>query len=179
VFATLTAVGLYLEVTSTGAKRWFWRFRFEDKEKRIALGSYPEVKLREAREARDEARKLQRQGIDPVLQRRVEKLDNRAASHDTFEAVAREFHTTHKSGWSPHYGQRWIERMEKDLLPFIGPLPLAFVTAPLLLQTLKRVENRGASKPLTACASTLGRCSGTALPRAAVSAIRFPTFTAH
>lgn len=136
--------GLYLEVAATGSRRWFWKFRFEGKEKRIALGAYPEVKLKAAREARDEARKLQRQGADPVLQRRVEKIDNRATSHDTFEAVAREFHATHKDGWSPHYGKRWLERMEKDVFPFLGPLPLASVNAPLLLQTLKRVEQRGA-----------------------------------
>ncbi len=136
--------GLYLEVAATGSRRWFWKFRFEGKEKRIALGVYPEVTLKAAREARDDARKLQRQGTDPVLQRRVEKLDNRSASHDTFEAVAREFHSTHKEAWSPHYGKRWLERMEKDVFPFLGPLPLASVSAPLLLQTLKRVEQRGA-----------------------------------
>lgn len=136
--------GLYLEVAATGSKRWFWKYRIEGKEKRIALGSYPEVTLKSARDARDEARKLQREGIDPVLQRRVDKLDNLSAGDATFEAVAREFHTTHKDGWSPHYAKRWLERLEKDLFPFIGPLQLPVIKAPLLLHALKRVEQRGA-----------------------------------
>lgn len=136
--------GLYLEVAATGSKRWFWKFRIEGKEKRIALGSYPEVTLKAARDARDDARKLQREGIDPVLQRRVDKLDNLSAGDATFEAVAREFHATHKGGWSPHYARRWLERLEKDLFPFIGPLQLNVIKAPLLLHTLKRVEQRGA-----------------------------------
>ena len=125
--------GLYLEVAATGSKRWFWKFRIEGKEKRIALGSYPEVTLKAARDARDDARKLQREGIDPVLQRRVDKLDNLSAGDATFEAVAREFHATHKGGWSPHYARRWLERLEKDLFPFIGPLQLNVIKAPLLL----------------------------------------------
>lgn len=136
--------GLYLEVAGTGSKRWFWKFRIDGKEKRLALGSYPEVTLKDARTARDDARKLQREGIDPVLQRRVDKLDNLSAGDATFEAVAREFHTTHKDGWSPHYAKRWLERLEKDLFPFIGPVQLTAIKAPLLLHALKRVEQRGA-----------------------------------
>ncbi len=136
--------GLYLEVAATGSKRWFWKFRIDGKEKRLALGSYPEVTLKAARTARDDARKLQREGIDPVLQRRVDKLDNLAAGDATFEAVAREFHATHKDGWSPHYAKRWLERLEKDLFPFIGPVHLTAIKAPLLLHALKRVEQRGA-----------------------------------
>ena len=136
--------GLYLEVASTGSKRWFWKFRIEGKEKRLALGSYPEITLKAARTARDDARKLQREGIDPVLQRRVDKLDNLSAGDSTFEAVAREFHATHKDGWSPHYAKRWLERLDKDLFPFIGPLQLSAIKAPLLLHALKRVEQRGA-----------------------------------
>ena len=136
--------GLYLEISDTGSKRWFWKFRIEGKEKRLALGSYPEITLKAARVARDDARKLQRDGIDPVLQRRVEKLDNLGAGDATFEAVAREFHATHKDGWSPHYAKRWLERTEKDLFPFIGPVQLSAIKAPLLLHALKRVEQRGA-----------------------------------
>ena len=79
-----------------------------------------------------------------MLQRRVDKLDNLSAGDATFEAVAREFHATHKGGWSPHYARRWLERLEKDLFPFIGPLQLNVIKAPLLLHTLKRVEQRGA-----------------------------------
>ena len=65
--------GLYLEVSPAGSKRWFWKYAIAGKEKRFALGSYPEVKLKAAREARDDARKLQRAGTNPVMRRRVDK----------------------------------------------------------------------------------------------------------
>jgi integrase len=74
----------------------------------------------------------------------------------TFEAVARELHATKRSGWSLRYAERWIERMEKDLFPWIGSLPLQDITAPLLLHTLRRVENRGAYET----AHTLRQTSG-------------------
>ena len=106
--------GLYLEVTPNGAKRWFWKYRFDGKEKRIAFGSYPAVKLKEARVARDDARKLQQQGIDPAQKRQLDRLKNKRLADVTFEAVARECHATKASGWSKQYGERWIERMEKD-----------------------------------------------------------------
>lgn len=65
--------GLYLEVSAAGSKRWFCKYAIAGQEKRLALGSYPEVKLKATREARDEARKLQRAGTDPVQQRKVDK----------------------------------------------------------------------------------------------------------
>lgn len=135
--------GLYLEVSATGSKRWFWKYLFGGKEKRLALGSYPEVSPKAARARRDDARQVHRTGADPAQERQREKLIRRMSAATTFEAVAREFHTTKASGWSPEYGRRWLERLEKDLFPWIGPLPIAEVTAPLLLQALRRVESRG------------------------------------
>lgn len=143
--------GLYLEVAPNGSKRWFWKYYFADKEKRLALGNYCEagskkvlIGLKEARAARDDARKLQHSGTDPAQRRQLDKLARQAHQGTTFEAVTREFHGTKASGWSAEYARRWIERMEKDLFPWIGSLPLADVTAPLLLQTLRRIESRGA-----------------------------------
>lgn len=151
------AGGLYLEVANTGSKRWFWKFYFDGKEKRLALGSYPEVKLKEARNARDDARRLQQQGIDPAQKRQLDRLENKRQNDVTFEAVAREFHQTKASGWSKQYGERWLERMEKDLFPWIGALPLADITAPMLLQTLKRIEGRGARETAHTLRQTAGQ----------------------
>ena len=178
--------GLYLEVTPNGSRRWFWRYRFGGKEKRLALGHYTEagsmkvsVSLKDAREARDDARKLLRTGIDPAQKRQLDKLTRLAVAGITFEAVARELHATKHSGWSPQYAARWIERMEKDLFPWIGSLPLAEITAPVLLHTLRRIEGRGANETAHTLRQTAGRCSATASPPAAANATRHPTCTAR
>ncbi len=156
--------GLYLEVTPNRSKRWFWKYLFDGKEKRISLGHYAEVgstsvrvSLRAAREARDEARKLQRGGTDPAQHRQLEKLSKQVTASATFEVVAKEFHATKSDAWGPRYFERWIERMEKDLFPWIGSLPLAQITAPLLLQTLRRVEARGASETAHSLRQTSGQ----------------------
>lgn len=151
------AAGLYLEVSPAGAKRWFWKFYPAGKESRLALGSYPEVSLKAARMARDEARKERQAGTNPVQARRVKKLAAAASNAVTFEAVAREYHGTRKGAVSALYGERWLERMEKDLFPWIGSLPLADVTAPLLLQTLRRVESRGARETAHTLRQTAGQ----------------------
>lgn len=136
--------GLYLEVAPNRSKRWFWKYTFGGKEKRLALGSYPGVSLKDAREARDDARKLHRDGTDPAQQRQLDKLHRKHVSNTTFESVAREFYESRCSGWSESYSSKWIDRMEKDLFPWIGSLPVESITAPMLLQTLRRTEGRGA-----------------------------------
>ncbi|WIT11421.1 integrase arm-type DNA-binding domain-containing protein [Paucibacter sediminis] len=151
------AAGLYLEVSPAGAKRWFWKFYPDGKESRLALGSYPEVTLKAARLARDEARRVRQAGTNPVQARRVKKLAAAASSAITFEAVAREYHGTRKGAVSALYAERWLERMEKDLFPWIGSLPLTDVTAPLLLQTLRRVEARGARETAHTLRQTAGQ----------------------
>ncbi len=160
--------GLYLEVAATGSKRWFWKYLFSGKEKRLALGSYPDVALKAARLARDDASKQQQAGTDPAQQRRLDKLSRKVSAESTFEIVAREFHSAKVSGWSQHYGKRWLERLAKDVFPWLGSLPIDQITAPLLLQTLRRVEGRGvrelAHTLLEGCSQTLrygvatGRC---------------------
>lgn len=134
---------LYLEVASNGSKRWFWKYIFDGKEKRLALGSYPATSLLQARQARNAARVQHESGVDAAQQRRLDKLSRRVEETDTFEGVAREFHATKVSGWSEQYGKRWLERLEKDVFPWLGTLSLAKVTAPLLLQAFRRVESRG------------------------------------
>ncbi|RZL90771.1 MAG: DUF4102 domain-containing protein [Variovorax sp.] len=136
--------GLYLEVAPNGSKRWFWKFYADGKEKRLAFGSYPDVPLKDARAARDEARTLKRTGVDPAKQRQIRKLAGRSSADDSFEGVAREFHEVKKVSWSPRYGERWLSLMERDAFPWIGRLPMRDITAPMLLQVLRRAESRGA-----------------------------------
>jgi integrase len=146
-----------LEVAPGGSKRWFWKYLFNSKEKRLALGSYPETSLKDARVTRDDARKLQRAGTDPAHQRKLDKLENKHQAGETFEAVARELYEIKKAGWSETYAKRWIERMEKDLFPFLGGLPLTKIPAPLLLQTIRRIEARGANETAHTARQTAGQ----------------------
>lgn len=137
------AGGLYLEVAASGSKRWFWKYRFDGKEKRLAIGGYPDIKLRAAREARDDARRLHRQGTDPTQRRQLNRAMARVNAATTFEKVAREFHVMKVKEWSEAHSTKWIRLQESNLFPWVGTLPLADVTAPLLLETLRRVETRG------------------------------------
>lgn len=150
------AGGLYLEVAATGSKRWFWKYRFSGKEKRLALGSYPGVSLKNARFARDDARKLLSTGVDPAQQRQLDKLAKHVDAEATFATVAREFHKIKSPAWSARYGERWLSLMEKDVFPALGALPLSVITAPMLLHVLRKVEARGAHE----CAHTLRQWSG-------------------
>ena len=138
------AGGLYLEVAPNGSKRWFAKYRFGGKEKRIALGSYPDVGLKAARDARDTTRKTREAGTDPAQQRKADKLASSASKATTFEAVAREFHGAKLDSWSPNHAAQWLRCLDKDVFPWVGSLPLAEVSAPMLLDTLRKVEKRGA-----------------------------------
>lgn len=148
--------GLYLHVKPAG-RYWRMAYRFTGKQKTLALGTYPEIPLAKARKRRDEARALLAEGIDPSAAKKAEKLAIRVATANTFEAVAREFHATKASGWSPRYATRWIERMEKDLFPHIGKLTLPAITAPVLLDVLRKVEKRGANETAHTLRQTAGQ----------------------
>ncbi|CAM5792686.1 tyrosine-type recombinase/integrase [Ottowia pentelensis] len=135
--------GLYLEVATTGSKRWFWKFRIDGKEKRLALGSYPEVTLKAARLARDDARKLQSSGTDPVQQRRMDKATARVNSGNTYEAVAREYRQHKEREWSAAYAEKWLRMQELNLFPYLGALPVADIPPTLMLDTIRRAEKQG------------------------------------
>lgn len=138
------AGGLYLEVMPTGAKLWRWKYRFGGKEKRLALGSYPDVSLSKARLDRDAARLQLKAGNDPVQDRKDAKLADRIRTGTTFEAVARAWHENWKAARSPRHADYVIRRLEADVFPAIGAKPIAEVTAPQLLALAKKVESRGA-----------------------------------
>lgn len=138
------AEGLYLEISASGTKRWFWKFYPDGKESRLALGSYPKVSLAEARRERNKARETRREGVNPVQRRKADRLANTQASATTFEAVALEFHESKAPTWSETHAAQWLRSMAKDVFPWVGNLPITDVSAPLLLETLRRVQRRGA-----------------------------------
>jgi integrase len=136
--------GLYLEVQPGGAKHWRWKYRFAGKEKRLALGTYPAVSLKEARSARDKARDTLKTGSDPVQAKKDAKLAQRVALATNFEAVARSWHEHWKGPKSPRHADYVIRRLEADVFPAIGSKPIGDITAPQLLAMAKKIESRGA-----------------------------------
>ena len=111
---------LYLEVTAAGGKYWRWKYRHGGKEKRLALGVYPAVSLAQAREARDDARKLLKDGADPSQLRREAKVASAFDQANTFEAVARLWWAHWKDGKSERHAAYAIKRLEADAFPVLA-----------------------------------------------------------
>lgn len=136
--------GLYLEVMPNGGKYWRMKFRFAGKEKRLAFGVYPEVPLAEARDKRDEARKLIRDGIDPSQAKKEKKLQHMLDHENTFEMVAREWLENRMESWTKRHASYTLRRLETDIFPTLGFKPINKITAPELLAVLREVEKRDA-----------------------------------
>ncbi len=136
--------GLYLEVSPTGLKRWFWKYRKDGKEGRMSLGSYPEVGPKKAREAMTAAKLTKSGGRDPVQARKVEALKATRADSDTFKAIALEWYAKQAPQWSASHAGRMLRQFERDLFPWIGERPIADIHAMELLAALQKVEERGA-----------------------------------
>jgi integrase len=134
--------GLFLLITPTGGKLWRFKYRFDGKEKKIAFGSYPEVSLLDARQRRDEARRQLANGFDPGEIRKVQKQAS-IQETETFEAIAREWHTRFFSTWSEGYAETLLSRLELYIFPWIGKRPIAEIKVPELLAVLQRIESRG------------------------------------
>ncbi|WP_218798779.1 tyrosine-type recombinase/integrase, partial [Klebsiella quasipneumoniae] len=138
--------GLYLEVVPSGSRYWRMKYRFNGKEKRMAFGVYPAVSLAQARALRDEAKKKLAEGIDPSFAKKEEKLVRDVQLNYTFQAVALEWHGTKVSRWSEGYASDIIEAFNKDIFPYIGQLPVNDIKPLVLLNVLRRMENRGATE---------------------------------
>jgi integrase len=136
--------GLFLLVTPSGGKWWRLKYRFEGKEKLLSLGTYPDITLKLAREARDSARTLVAQGIDPSVQRQATKSAREERSANSFEVIAREWYASHGPTLAPSYAVKVIRRFERDLLPTLGNVAIAEMKPIDLLKALRAIEARGA-----------------------------------
>lgn len=147
--------GLYIEVFPNGSKLWRWKFRVAGKEKRLALGAYPAVSLKEARAKRDDEKMKLLKGVDPALERKRGKVAAKVSAANTFAAVAREYIDTKMVGESRAEATiskaRWfLEQLE----PAIGKMPIAEVDQQMLLAALMACINTKTS----ALARPWGRC---------------------
>lgn len=104
------AAGMYLEVQPSGAKYWRLRYRFDQKRKTLALGVYPAVGLKDAREARDAARALLGKGVDPGAARAATKSSRGTAVSNSFESIAREWHRKFSADLSESHAARSLRR---------------------------------------------------------------------
>lgn len=136
--------GLYLEVMPNGSKYWRLKYRFSGKEKRLALGVYPLISLSDARDKRDQAKKLLASQIDPSCAKRENKLKQKLESQNSFELIAREWHETKLLGWTERHASYVLKRLEADVFPALGARTINDITAPELLAVLRTIEARGA-----------------------------------
>lgn len=138
------AGGLHLYVTPKGSKLWRLKYRFDGKEKVLSFGSFPEVSLKEARAKRDTARKLLTDGVDPSAHKKAARAAREAITANAFEVVAREWYETKRTSWSDSNSKKIIERLERDIFPWLGKRPVQEITAKEVLDCLRRIEKRGA-----------------------------------
>jgi integrase len=136
--------GLYLEVSPSGGKWWRFKYAYAGKANRLSLGVYPEVKLKLARERRDEFRKMLAQGINPSAHRKATKAAQNDRAANSFEIIGREWHSKRCETLAPTHSGRILRRLERDLFPWLGARPIAEVTAREILACLHRIEERGA-----------------------------------
>ena len=147
--------GLFLQVQPNGSKYWRLFYRFEGKQKLLALGVYPDVSLLLARERREAARKLLATGIDPGENRKVIKKAKLEGSENSFEVVAREWLAFYMKNKVASHREKVIRRFERFLFPWLGSKPIADITPPQVLEAVKRIEKLGsletAHRTLQAC----------------------------
>ena len=151
------AGGLQLHVAVTGAKLWRWAYRFDGKQKTMALGAYPSISLAQAREARDLGKKRLASDIDPMQHRKAEKLARQSASEHSFESVARQWFEHWKGPKNARHAGYVLARLEADVFPAIGARPVAEIEAPELVRMVKTIEARGALDIAKRCLQMTGQ----------------------
>ncbi|UUX52781.1 integrase arm-type DNA-binding domain-containing protein [Citrobacter youngae] len=132
--------GLYLLVNPGGSRIWYLKYRFGGKESRVSLGAYPLVSLSEARQKRDDIRKLLAQNINPAQQRMADKAA--ASPEKCFKAVALAWHKTNKK-WSADYAARILASMQNHIFPAIGHMPVTILKTQHFTALLRVIEDKG------------------------------------
>ncbi len=132
--------GLYLHVKPTGSRLWYFKYYFFGKETRIALGAYPLISLSEARQKRDELRKLLAQNINPAQQRAAEKAARSPAK--SFKTVALSWHKSNRT-WSENHAARLLASMNNHIFPIIGHQPVTELKTRHFIEVLKEIEKKG------------------------------------
>lgn len=136
--------GLYLWVYLDGRKYWRLRYWQADKEKSLSVGVYPKVTLSDARKKRDELRKQLQADLDPSAERKATNLRKKLANANSFEAVAMEWYNKQVHTWVEHHASDVKRRLESNVFPTLGKRPIDQINALELLETIRKIEARGA-----------------------------------
>ena len=137
--------GLYLEILKSGARSWRWKYRIHGKEKRLTFGLYPDVSLKKARIAREQAAALLRAGVDPSIDRLLQATQAAAQSEHTFKSVALTWHASQSKMFSDRHAKHVLRTLENDVFPAIGKMPIAQITSPQIVTLLRAIESRGSA----------------------------------
>lgn len=145
-YKLMDGFGLFLLITPTNGKLWRFDYRFDNKRKMLALGAYPSVTLAEARQRREDAKKLLANGIDPGAMKKTLKSTGKELAANTFEVIARQWHLKFSAAgkWSPTHAADIMHRLEKDIFPPLGSRPISEIKPKELLTVLERIASRGA-----------------------------------
>ena len=133
--------GLFLIVTPKGGKWWRFKYQLNGKEKTLSLGTYPDTSLKQARDQRDDARRLVANDTDPSTERKKQK--NEALGLNSFEVVGREWHKQQELIWTERHSNSILRRIEKDIFPKLGDKDVAKISSSDVLDCLRKVEKRG------------------------------------
>ncbi|GHU23394.1 integrase [Alphaproteobacteria bacterium] len=144
VYAITDGEGMYLEIHPNGSKYWRMKYRYGDKQKRIALGVYPEVSLKEAREKKNVARKILKSGEDPSIVKKKGKIELKEDIVNTFENIVWEWLKKKKTEVADKQVKKITARLEKNVLPFLGSIPIKKISSKELLAVIRKIEERGA-----------------------------------
>lgn len=133
--------GLNLEVRPNGSKYWRLSYRYQQKQKTLALGVYPVVSLAEARELTLEAKKLLHQNLDPSVHKKRQKIET---SEHTFKLIAEQWHKKESGRWSKDHSDKVWNSLEVDAFSHIGDMPIKDIRTPDVLSIIRKIESRGA-----------------------------------
>lgn len=147
--------GMYLQINPSGSRYWRLRYRFNGKQKLLALGTYPQISLKDAREKRDQARKQLAVNLDPSDAKKEHRRQTLVKMDNSFESIAREWLEQRRLDWTPRYANRVLRALENDLFKSLGYRPITEIRAPELLALLREIEKRevidGAHRALQYC----------------------------
>ncbi|MFN6263123.1 MAG: tyrosine-type recombinase/integrase [Chromatiaceae bacterium] len=135
--------GMHLLVSKAGGKLWRLKYRVDGREKVLCIGSYPDLSLKEARELRDTARNQLANGIDPSADKKARKASSAQSNADSFEHLAKEWFATRMKDMSDTHKTRTLGILNSYLLPYIGSKSVKEITAPMLLEVLRKIEAKG------------------------------------
>ena len=135
--------GLFIQLSPNGAKLWRMAYRFGGKQKLLSFGAYPAVSLKRARQLRDEAKEQLAAGIDPGVHKKAVKAATEVKYQNSFEVVGREWFEKNTNRWAQSNSSKVIARLENDLFPFIGAIPISDLKAPDILKAVQSIGCQG------------------------------------